>query len=94
MLGKPKYKYGDRVRFSSQQEAKVGIVAIVDAYGSWTVPEEPSYDIMATNDSGGCCLYKHIAEQYIVALDDVKGVEEELLSIEAEVWRYKPKGGE
>ena len=92
MLGQPKFKHGDRVRFRSQQEEKVGIVAIVDANGNWTVPEEPSYDIMA-NGPNGSCLYKHIGEQYVAAMDDAEATEE-LLSVEAVVKRYRPKGGE
>lgn len=67
MLGNPKYKKGDQVRFESQQEHKIGIISIVDAYGSWTVPNEPSYDIMVDEPSGRC-LYKHIAEQYVILL--------------------------
>ena len=70
MLGQPKYRYGDKVRFISQQEIKVGIVAIVDAHGP--------------------CMYKHVAEQYVNLLDNDEAPEE-LLFIEAEIWRWRPK---
>lgn len=74
MLGSPKYKKGDEVCFHSQydNEDKIGFIVIVDAYGSWEAPEEPSYDI-TIQESNGPCLYKHVAERYVFLPDDSTG---------------------
>lgn len=62
MRGKPKYKVGDRVRFEFNGELVEGTIWVVDAYGTWEDPSEPSYDVMSDQD----CLYKHIREDYIL----------------------------
>lgn len=94
MLDNPKYKNGDRVQFVSQQGTKMGVVEIVDAYGSWAAPDDPSYDILV-QESAGPCLYKHVAEQYItLLLDDTMDVpvdEEALCTLEANPRRWKSK---
>lgn len=66
MIGKPKYKRGDRVSFSIMYENKTynleGEVYIVDAYGTFEQDEEPSYDIMVDDWFGQRCLFKHFKE--------------------------------
>ena len=45
MLGKPKYKYGDTVKFKVTEELyKVGTIEIVDSLGTFDQKKEPSYD--------------------------------------------------
>lgn len=87
MLGYPKFKIGDRVQFTSQQDTLVGVVGIVDANGSWAAPNDVSYDIL-TQESNGPCLYKHVTEQHVSPLlEDT----EELRCLEAEVRRWYSK---
>lgn len=62
MLGKPKYHYGDVVTFKISDQIKTGLIKIVDAYGTFSQTEEPSYDVMIKEDN---CLYKHIRESNI-----------------------------
>lgn len=45
MLGKPKYKREDKVKFPCRGTEKIGKVYIVDANGTFEQQEEPSYDI-------------------------------------------------
>ena len=65
MKGKPKYTYGDTVKFQFGDVVKTGIVYIVDAYGTFEDPSDASYDILVENDEERC-LYKHISERYII----------------------------
>lgn len=65
MLGKPKYKRNDQVRFMVDGEMKIGYVYIVDAYGTFFQVDEPSYDIVVKEERGEC-LYKHIPESKVV----------------------------
>lgn len=65
MLGKPKYKRNDQVRFMFKGEMKEGYVYIVDAYGTFFQVEEPLYDIVV-KETRGECLYKHIPESQVV----------------------------
>jgi hypothetical protein len=73
MLGQPKYKCGQKVKLiiKTQMESEyiVGIIGIVDSYGSLEVLDEPSYDIWGLADSGELCLYKHVAERDVLPLD-------------------------
>ena len=69
MLGKPKYTYGDKVKFDINYEGKTylleGAVNIIDAYGTFEQNEEVSYDIIVENGdfpSDYPCLFKHIRE--------------------------------
>ena len=68
MLGKPKYKVGDKVKFTlTHMDGKVqgyeGEVYIVDAYGTFFNPYEVCYDIMVEDfGNGKPCLVKHIHE--------------------------------
>ena len=60
----PKYKKGDVVRFKffEDKEPLEGMVAIVDAYGTFEQNEEPSYDIYKFDNN---TLYKHIRESLV-----------------------------
>ena len=62
MKGKPKFKIGDEVCFEWKGETKVGIVWIVDAYGTLNEPNDVSYDIMVEKEN---ILYKHFTEKLV-----------------------------
>ena len=66
MLGKPKYNKGYKVKFNCMGKKKVGLVYIVDAYGTFDQSEEPSYDVMIVEEN---CLYKHIRESQVQPAD-------------------------
>lgn len=63
MIGKPKYKLGDIVKFKLEDEIKEGVVAIVDAYGTFSNPNDVSYDILVEKEN---ILYKHFEEKTII----------------------------
>ena len=63
MLGKPKYNYSDIVTFRYGDEKKEGVIAIVDAYGTFMDSSDVSYDIMITAEN---TLYKHVRETYVI----------------------------
>ncbi len=65
MLGKPKYKLGDVVEFSWDQETHAGRIHVVDPYGTFEQNKEVSYDIM---DRKHNVLYKHVLESEIIGL--------------------------
>lgn len=67
MKGKPKFKIGDKVQFTLDNETFYGEVYIVDAYGTWDDPNDVSYDIMVNNwgPKKEECLFKHITEKLI-----------------------------
>lgn len=69
MLGRPKYKYGDEVRFyydnGKQKFERFGRVEVIDIFGTWEQNKEPSYDIMGIDD----IFYKHIVEIDVFPLD-------------------------
>lgn len=82
-MSKPKYTYGDIVKFQFGQYTdekivytKEGIVAIVDANGTWLNPGKPSYDILVKDEN---ILYKHIAEEFVI--EKIGSVPEE------EIWK-------
>ena len=62
MVGKPKYKRGQFVRFEFDGEIMEGTIEIIDTYGTWVDPSDVSYDILGMND----CLYKYIREDCIL----------------------------
>ena len=69
MLGHPKFKYGDKVKFKITTKDNIekeleGEIFIVDAYGTFNQSRDVSYDIMVEHShfDGGPCLYKHIVE--------------------------------
>lgn len=61
MIGHPKYKIDDKVKFKYQNNIYEGEVFIIDAYGVFENSDDVHYDIM-TKD----CLYKHIIETDII----------------------------
>lgn len=66
MLGSPKYKQGDEVRFVLDGEEFVGMVYIVDRWGTFEDSRDVSYDILV--DGVDRCLYKHVSEGCVVGL--------------------------
>ena len=79
VLGQPRYDMKQPVEFVCPKirergkeyepgmETLVGLVSIRDPYGTFSDPEEPSYDIMSLWN-GEKCLYKHIPESVVRAL--------------------------
>jgi hypothetical protein len=65
MLGKPKYHENDLVEFQwlKDKPNKVGIVYIVDKWGTFSDNSDVSYDILVKEKN---MLYKHISERYVV----------------------------
>ena len=80
MLGKPKYTYGDVVKFECDGE-KTGAVAIIDRYGTFEQNEEPSYDLLNKDEN---ILYKHCRESWII--EKVGEMPRE------EIWKWKELG--
>ena len=70
MLGKPKHKQNDTVRFLHADSGEIvsvtGKVEVVDAWGTFEQNEEPSYDIFVEEEN---CLYKHIPESHIIGVE-------------------------
>jgi len=63
MLGKPKYKENDLVRFEFGKDVyKIGTIYIVDKFGTFEDDSDVSYDIMVESEN---CLYKHIREDFV-----------------------------
>lgn len=71
MIGNPKYKVGDKVKFKiipykeDVEIELIGEVSIVDSYGTFEQNEEPSYDIMVDDYNGISCLFKHFRESVV-----------------------------
>ena len=66
-MEKPKYNYGDYVRFEylvndGEVLNKCGVIEIVDRFGTFFNPNEVSYDIFVKKED---MLYKHISELYV-----------------------------
>ena len=74
MKGKPKYKLGDKVQFTLENEGTFhGYVYIIDEYGTWDDPSDVSYDIMV-EDWGPKkeeCLFKHITEKLVSSYGEI-----------------------
>ena len=71
-LGKPKYNYGDIVKFTIGEEEYTGKVYIIDAWGTFFDDSDVSYDIMVgdeENDPEHACLFKHIRENFVEKVD-------------------------
>lgn len=71
MRGKSKFDYGQKVRFTiSDQEdnamEKIGSIEIIDRYGTFFDPSDVSYDILVEAEN---CLYKHITEKLVKAIE-------------------------
>ena len=67
MLGKPKYKSGQKVSFLCGNRRIKGFVRIIDAYGTFGQSEEVSYDVFSESEN---CLYKHLRESLLTPEDD------------------------
>ena len=71
MLGKPKYNYGDEVKFKVKIQDKeyelVGKVEIIDKYGTFGDNSDVSYDIMVDKCpwNNEPCLFKHFREDRV-----------------------------
>ena len=68
MVGKPKYKVGDTVSFKFRDTVLTGQIYIVDKYGTFEQNEEPSYDIMVTEQFNG--LHKHYRESELTLVKE------------------------
>lgn len=62
MLGKPKFKRGEKVIFKMYGQDIEGTIEIIDAYGTWLDSTDVSYDILVKGYPYDC-LYKHISER-------------------------------
>ena len=70
-MKKPKYNYGDKVKFRLHNQydetiEKEGTIYIIDKYGTLENPGIVSYDIIVTDEDGNETLWKHISEPLIV----------------------------
>ena len=63
MRGQPKYNYGDVVEFHCDDKIKIGVIAIIDKYGTFFDNSDVSYDILNKDEH---MLYKHFREDYII----------------------------
>lgn len=72
MLGRPKYKYGDVVKFyfnnGTEKIEHYGKIEIIDAYGTWGQSKEVSYDIMGLDERG---LFKHVVESDVYGFQEI-----------------------
>ena len=66
MLGEPKYKLFEKVRFEFDDSFKVGTIYVVDKYGTFEDKTDVGYDILVEEEN---MLYKHIKEEYIKFAD-------------------------
>ena len=65
MLGKPKYKLGDKVCFKIEDDIYWGEICIIDKYGTFENDSDVSYDIMYEKE-GVKYLFKHVTESLII----------------------------
>ena len=73
MLGHPKFKLQDRVKFTLEGKTYNGNIYIIDPYGTFENDSDVSYDIMVNNwgDTGDKeCLFKHIEESLVSLQND------------------------
>lgn len=71
MIGKPKFEYGQKVRFTISDQngnsiKKIGTIEIIDRYGTFFDTSDVSYDILVEDEN---CLYKHITERIVEATE-------------------------
>lgn len=62
MIGHPKFKIDEKVKFDFYGQEKVGTVYIVDKFGTFEDNTDVSYDILVEEEN---ILYKHFNEKYI-----------------------------
>lgn len=76
MIGKPKYNYGDKVKFVLEDKEYIGEVWIIDKFGTFEDNSDVSYDIMVKDafkvgndhyhpNGNNDCLFKHISEKLV-----------------------------
>ena len=67
MLGKPKFKFDERVKFTLNNEILEGKIYIIDKYGTFENDSDVSYDIMVDEwgEKKEKCLFKHISERLV-----------------------------
>ena len=76
-MSNARYTYGDIVKFKTAfKGTKEGVIAIVDAYGTFESPGKPSYDIYVKKEN---ILFKHISESSVI--EKIGSVPEE------EIWK-------
>ena len=72
MLGNPKYKFNDKVKFKLKYKGEeytlTGTVYIVDKFGTFEDDSDVSYDVIVKD--GDCpinypCLVKHLREDQV-----------------------------
>ena len=72
MLGQPRYKYGDLVKFCFDDGKKrvdhYGKIEIIDAYGTFGQSKEVSYDIMGIDERS---LFKHVVESDVYGFQEI-----------------------
>jgi DNA-directed RNA polymerase subunit E'/Rpb7 len=66
MIGKPKFKKAEWVKFEWRGEIIEGEIWQVDAYGTFFQTKEPSYDIFSPKKN---MLYKHMEESCVTKID-------------------------
>lgn len=78
MIGKPKFKHGDKVKFVLEDKEYIGEIWIIDKYGTFDDDSDVSYDIMVKDafkegddyyhpNKNNDCLFKHITEKEVEA---------------------------
>ena len=80
MLGKPKFNYGDSVKFEinsdrdypNEKYILYGVIRVIDEYGIFEDNSDVYYDITVTEGdfpTSYPCLFKHIKEDKIELVD-------------------------
>ena len=72
MIGKPKFKAGDKVTFECGGNNLTGVVYIADEYGVFEDNTDVHYDIMVEDSPHGNCLYKHVREDWCEKVINLK----------------------
>lgn len=78
MIGKPKFKHGDKVKFVLEDKEYIGEIWIIDKFGTFEDDSDVSYDIMVKDafkegddfyrhNENNDCLFKHISEREVEA---------------------------
>lgn len=67
MIGHPKFKIDEKVKFDFDGQEKVGKVYIVDKFGTFEDNTDVSYDILVEEEN---MLYKHFNEKYVTKYKD------------------------
>ena len=62
MLGNPKFDYEQTVHFKIDNKDKIGVIWVVDSFGTWDYDKDVCYDIFVESEN---VLYKHIPEYFV-----------------------------